>query len=204
MARARRVFRLFIAADAFYSTNESCHGHNPARSGAGRRFAAFDGMGEKARRSDHPGSHGPPGSRISWSDKRPVDPLDQQKILAGYAARGILSINECRDQLGLDPVEGGDIATIDVAGQGPVPVSALGRSPESGSGSNSQNRLNEENREVGKVASRPFAQPATSPARLRAAAALHREIGKFFKDEPARLAGEGVSVPTARQGRRHR
>lgn len=73
---------------------------------------------------------GHPDLEFAWSDKRPVDPADQAKILDTYAQRGIMTINECRDALGLNPVPGGDVATIDVAGQGPVPVAQLGQSQQ--------------------------------------------------------------------------
>jgi hypothetical protein len=122
---------------------------------------------------------GHPDLEFAWGDKRPVDPGDQSKILDTYVQRGVMSINEARDVLGLDPIEGGDIATITVPGQGPVPVAQLGQSLEPGSV-----------REVAKSGARPFPRPATSPARRRAAAELHREITRFFDEEAPRVAAE--------------
>jgi HK97 family phage portal protein len=45
---------------------------------------------------------------FSWSDVRPVDPQEQSVILSSYVKDGIYTLNEARDQLGMDPVEGGD------------------------------------------------------------------------------------------------
>jgi hypothetical protein len=48
---------------------------------------------------------GQPDLEFSWSDKRPVDPAEQQQMLAGYVSAGLMTRNEARDQLGvgLDP-----------------------------------------------------------------------------------------------------
>jgi HK97 family phage portal protein len=43
-----------------------------------------------------------------WSDVRPADPTDQATILGGYVRDGIYTLNEARDILGLNPVDGGD------------------------------------------------------------------------------------------------
>jgi Phage Mu protein F like protein len=143
---------------------------------------------------------GHPDLEFAWSDKRPVDPADQAQILDVYAQRGIVSINECRDILGLDPIPGGDVATIDIAGQGPVPVAQLGetsRRREVDQGGETSRRRDidqggetSRRREVGKRAAVPFAHPASSPARVRAAARIKAAVASFFSEEASRVAGE--------------
>ena len=56
-----------------------------------------------------------------WSDVRPTDPKDQSAILGGYVRDGIYTLNEARDILGLDPIEGGDEPMF-LTAQGPVPL----------------------------------------------------------------------------------
>ena len=56
---------------------------------------------------------------FAWSNARPTDPKDQSVILTSYVKDGIFTLNEARDVLGLDPVEGGD-APMFLTAQGPV------------------------------------------------------------------------------------
>ena len=56
---------------------------------------------------------------FAWSDMRPTDPKDQSVILTNYVKDGIYTVNEARDVLGLDPVEGGDEPMF-LTAQGPV------------------------------------------------------------------------------------
>ena len=56
---------------------------------------------------------------FAWSDVQPTDPKDQSVILTNYVRDGIFTLNEARDILGLDPVEGGDVPMF-VTAQGPV------------------------------------------------------------------------------------
>jgi HK97 family phage portal protein len=56
---------------------------------------------------------------FGWLDVRPVDPKDQADILTEYVKNGVYTLNEARDALGMDPVEGGDLPMI-VTTQGPV------------------------------------------------------------------------------------
>ena len=56
---------------------------------------------------------------FAWSDVQPTDPKDQSVILTNYVKDGIFTLNEARDVLGLDPVEGGDVPMF-VTAQGPV------------------------------------------------------------------------------------
>ena len=58
---------------------------------------------------------------FAWSDMRPTDPKDQSVVLTSYVKDGIFTLNEARDVLGLDPVEGGD-APMFLTAQGPVPL----------------------------------------------------------------------------------
>jgi hypothetical protein len=50
-----------------------------------------------------------------------VDQSKQQVILVGYSKEGVMTRNEARDQLGLDPMPGGDELTVDTP-NGPVPL----------------------------------------------------------------------------------
>lgn len=45
----------------------------------------------------------------AWDDDREVDPFVQMQVLTGYQKAGTLKINETRDQLGQEPIEGGDV-----------------------------------------------------------------------------------------------
>jgi len=56
---------------------------------------------------------------FAWSNARLTDPKDQSVILTSYVKDGIFTLNEARDVLGLDPVEGGD-APMFLTAQGPV------------------------------------------------------------------------------------
>jgi len=71
---------------------------------------------------------------FAWLDVRPTDPKDQSVILTSYVKDGIYTLNEARDVLGLDPVEGGDVPMF-LTAQGPVllhdPVAPKAESPAS-------------------------------------------------------------------------
>jgi HK97 family phage portal protein len=68
---------------------------------------------------------GHPDLEFVWSDVRPADPKDQATILGSYVRDGIYTLNEARDVLGLDPVEGGDEPMF-LTPQGPVPLRSAG------------------------------------------------------------------------------
>jgi hypothetical protein len=53
-----------------------------------------------------------PDLEFCWVDPRPTDPTEQAKILDIYVRDGIYTVNEARDILGLDPVAGGERATM--------------------------------------------------------------------------------------------
>ena len=114
---------------------------------------------------------GHPDLEFSWGDKRPVDPLDQQKMLTGYVKEGLYTRNEARDVLGMDPIPGGENATVEVPGQGIVLVG-----------------ISSGGAEKAMLAKRGRFNPANSPARQRAAVKLRRTIGQFFAHEAARVA----------------
>jgi hypothetical protein len=56
--------------------------------------------------------------------KMEVDPVAQQTTLSGYVKTGELTVNESRDQRGLDPIPGGDVAMVYIA-TGAVPLEDL-------------------------------------------------------------------------------
>jgi HK97 family phage portal protein len=56
---------------------------------------------------------------FAWLDVRPTDPKDQSAILTGYVKDGIFTLNEARNILGLEPIEGGDEPMF-LTAQGPV------------------------------------------------------------------------------------
>ena len=56
---------------------------------------------------------------FAWSDMRSTDPKDQSVALTSYVKEGIYTVNEARNILGLDPIEGGDEPMF-LTAQGPV------------------------------------------------------------------------------------
>jgi HK97 family phage portal protein len=62
---------------------------------------------------------GHPDLEFAWAEKHEVDPAVQAKVLDTFIKNGSYTINEARDVLGLDPVEGGDDNII-VTAAGPV------------------------------------------------------------------------------------
>jgi hypothetical protein len=72
---------------------------------------------------------GHPDLEFVWSDVRPVDPKEQADILTSYVKTGVYALNEARDVLGLDPVEGGDEIMFSTA-SGPVTLDSVLNPPE--------------------------------------------------------------------------
>src|SRR6516162_153483 len=68
---------------------------------------------------------------FAWSDVRPTDPRDQSVILTSYVKDGIFTLNEARDVLGLEPLEGRSCwATLSCQKRTPVQLPpANNRSP---------------------------------------------------------------------------
>jgi hypothetical protein len=61
---------------------------------------------------------------FQWSDDRQVDPVAQETVISGYVKAGIISINEGRDQLGLDPdPEGNELRCLIATGYTKVGLS---------------------------------------------------------------------------------
>ena len=46
---------------------------------------------------------------FAWVDPRPVQPLEQARVLDTYVRRGIYTVNEARDILGFGPIAGGEL-----------------------------------------------------------------------------------------------
>jgi hypothetical protein len=42
---------------------------------------------------------------FAWEEKQVVDEIQQEAILSGYTSRGIITVNEAREQLGMDPCQ---------------------------------------------------------------------------------------------------
>lgn len=49
---------------------------------------------------------------FAWIDQRPVQPLEQARVLDTYVRRGICTVNEARDILGFGPIAGGEEARV--------------------------------------------------------------------------------------------
>ena len=60
---------------------------------------------------------------FAWVDLRPADPAEQAKMLDLYVRDAIYTVNEARDILGLDPVDGGDLAMV-YGSKGAVPLAS--------------------------------------------------------------------------------
>ena len=58
---------------------------------------------------------------FAWTDRRPVEPSEQAKIIDTYVRGGIYTVNEARDVLGFGPVAGGERAMV-YGSVGPVPL----------------------------------------------------------------------------------
>jgi hypothetical protein len=61
---------------------------------------------------------------FAWNVNQPMEAEDQAQVLVSYVKEGIYTRNEARGVLGLDPIGGGNDATVDTR-QGPVLVSDL-------------------------------------------------------------------------------
>ena len=72
---------------------------------------------------------GHPDLEFAWSDVSPVSPKEQADMLVELTGAGLQTLNEARDQLGLDPVEGGDEILFKTA-TGPVTLDSVLNPPE--------------------------------------------------------------------------
>lgn len=60
----------------------------------------------------------------TWEPKPEMDPADQMAVEVGYVKAAIKTVNESRDNLGLDPIPGGDVAMVYIA-TGAIPLEDL-------------------------------------------------------------------------------
>lgn len=112
---------------------------------------------------------GHPDLEFSWSDAKPIDPIDQAAMVVQLFGAGLNTLNEGRDTLGLDPVEGGDEIMFSTA-SGPVTLDSILNPPEpppmvapNGTpGQNGQTGPTEQGKPGGK--NPPGAQPGKKPA----------------------------------------
>src|SRR5215208_4686656 len=49
---------------------------------------------------------------FAWLDARPIQPLEQARVLDTYVRRGIYTVNEARDILGFGAIAGGEQARV--------------------------------------------------------------------------------------------
>ncbi len=68
---------------------------------------------------------------FAWKDEREVDPDAQNTRLTSYVSTGIFTINESRAQLGMSPIDGGDVPIV-IGGAGAVTLKSLSAAPEMG------------------------------------------------------------------------
>lgn len=67
--------------------------------------------------------------QFAWQEEDALDPTSQQVILVGYQKTGAMTTNEVRAKLGLDAIEGGDVALIYTA-TGATPLTEAVKPPE--------------------------------------------------------------------------
>jgi SPP1 gp7 family putative phage head morphogenesis protein len=58
---------------------------------------------------------------FAWQDEKEEDTTEQASIIKMLVPMGVLTVNDARDRLGLDPVPGGDVAMV-YTPNGPVPL----------------------------------------------------------------------------------
>ncbi len=106
-----------------------------------------------------------PDLEFSWRDEREIDPQQAASVAQIYVTNGIKTVNEARSDLGLDPVEGGDVALV-FTGAGPVPLAKAGAG----------------------------AAPAAPAQRMAHASTLAKYSADQLRDERGRWATEGGTV----------
>jgi hypothetical protein len=67
-----------------------------------------------------------PDLEFAWRDEKEEDTGAQAEILQTYISLGVMTVNEGRNVLGLEPVEGGNVPLV-YSAQGPVPLSQAGQ-----------------------------------------------------------------------------
>jgi len=65
---------------------------------------------------------------FAWQDEKEEDPTTQANNIKTLTSIGVMTVNEGRDRLGLEPVEGGDVPLIYTA-QGALPLTGVAPTP---------------------------------------------------------------------------
>jgi hypothetical protein len=126
-----------------------------------------------------------PGSKLQfkWNDDAQVDKAEQEGILTGYATKGVMTVNECRDTLGLDPKSGGDELRV-MTGTGYVLIGVNDDAPTAGEQADAKAEATQAlaNKPAPVVAAQS-AQPAQPPPEPKAAgeAPAAKASGAFRK-----------------------
>jgi HK97 family phage portal protein len=155
---------------------------------------------------------------FAWAEKRDLDPAEQAKILDLYVKNGTYTLNEARDVLGMDPVEGGDepmiylptgpvllsdVAAISDNMANPPPPPPIGAGM-GGGGAPGKDADKPQGKpaptgkaaEVGKRSAAPFPDPTSRHYMATARDGIARSIEVFFKGEAPRVARDVLSPKT--------
>jgi HK97 family phage portal protein len=162
---------------------------------------------------------------FAWAEKRDLDPAEQATILDTYVRNGSYTLNEARDVLGMDPVEGGDDPMIylptgpvllsDVAAISdnmanpppPPPIGAgmggggaPGKGPAKPKGKPAPTgkapAKSAKVQGVAKAGTDPFGDPASRRYLATARDGIARSIEVFFKGEAPRVARDVLARKT--------
>jgi hypothetical protein len=118
-----------------------------------------------------------------WDDDREIDPAVQEAVLTGFAKSGVYTINEVRDLLGKDPMDGGDQLMAFTA-NGYVRIDVNADAPSAGEVHDQKSKLDEAKAKQPTVVAAPGAsQP--KPAKGAPAA---KSAGTFRSATAKRLA----------------
>ena len=116
------------------------------------------------------------GLEFEWTDDRQADPKDQETVITGYVSKGVITINEGRDQLGLDPIDGGDELRV-LTATGYVKVGANDNAPDPGDVYDDQQKA----KAVVASAPTPEEQQASEPSPKKEAQAAKAAGAPFRK-----------------------
>ena len=145
---------------------------------------------------------------FAWQDEKEEDPTAQANNIKTLVSIAVISPNEGRDMLGLDPVEGGDQCMVYTA-TGPVPLSSVQQSAVSGQPNPdlAQSRGDAEGDTAQAAQGNPATVTSGVPSRpakqrhsLRASAPL-REIRKAGKPAPGSYAHSATPAQRAAETR---
>ena len=121
---------------------------------------------------------------FAWQDEKEEDPTEQAAIIKNLVSIGILTPNEARDRLGLDPVEGGDAALV-YAASGPIPLAGIAEQHEL--------RLQAQRQAATAPVENPVA-PASTPAVAGASTPAQGSSDGTAGREATRTAGREASA----------